>query len=133
MAHSDILKVAIARCKADASIAGVVGTKVYSNVPKDSISPPYLVVSWSDVVGLDDKSDDFVSGTLTIDYWDESQSDKGAIDMMNFLTDEFHKQPLTLTLGSTNLLITRQGYNVFLESDGVSHHGVITFNLLIED
>jgi hypothetical protein len=131
--HYDILGVAVTRCKADANISGLVGTAVYNNVPKGT-APPYLRVSWSDANNLPQKdSDIFTEGTLTFDFWTEAGGDKEVLDMMNYLTAEFHQVPLSLTQGSTNLLITRERYNTFLEGDGVSHHGVITFNLLIQD
>ena len=132
--HYDILGVAVARCKADANIASLVGTKVYNNVPKGTVRP-YLKVSWGDAVGLPDKTTGslFTEGTLTFDYWDESFGDKNALIMIDYLTDEFHMSTLALTLGSTNLLMTRSNYNTFLESDGVAFHGVINFKLLIED
>jgi hypothetical protein len=132
--HYDILGVAITRAKADANIASIVGTKIYNNVPKNT-SPPYLRVQWSEAQDMEDKTanSQFISGTLSFDFWTENFGDKDVLDMMNHLTDEFHLSPLTLTQGSTNLLITREGYNTFLEGDGLSRHGVITFNLLIED
>ena len=58
---------------------------------------------------------------------------KNILMMANYLTDEFHLNPLTLTLGSRNLLMMRERYNSFLESDGLAYHGIITFRLLVED
>lgn len=130
--HYDILGVAVARAKADANISSIVGSKVYNYVPKDE-EPPYLRVQWGEAEDMEDKNSQFIRGTLTFDFWTEAFGDKQVIDMMNYLTDEFHNSPLALTQGSTNLLITRQSYNTFLEGDGLSRHGVITFNLLIED
>ena len=132
--HSDILSVAVTRCKADANISSLVGNKVFNYVTKDE-TPPYLRVQWSDSEDMQDKDtgSQFISGTLIFDYWTETRGDKEVLDMINYITDEFHLQPLALTQGSTNLLITRQSYNTFLEGDGLSRHGVITFNLLIED
>lgn len=128
--HSDILKVAIARAKADANISADVGTRIYSHVPQNP-TPPYIRVRWGEVEDLGDKTADFITGSLVFDYWTNVQDEGPVIDMMNYLIDEFHKQPLTLTEGSTNLLLTLQSYNSILESD--AHHGVITFTLFIED
>jgi hypothetical protein len=130
--HSEILTVAVNRSKADANISSLVGTKVYNNIPKDE-SPPYLRIQWSEAESIDDKTSSFTRGTLSFDYWTAEDGDKEVLDMIDYLTDEFDKSPLNLTLGSTNLLMTRTGYNTFLEGDGLSHHGIINFNLLIED
>lgn len=130
--HSDILSVAIGRAKADPNISGVVGTKVYNHVP-DNTAPPYIRVQWGDVSDAGDKDSQFVEGSLTFDYWTEADGDKTVLDMINYITDEFHQVPLVLTQGSTNCVLTRETYNTFLEGDGLSHHGIITFSLYIED
>lgn len=130
--HSDILTKAVQRALADGNISGLVGTKVYNNVPKDTPAP-YLRIQWAEAVDIDDKSDQFTQGTLSFDYWTEQRGDKEVLDMMDYINSAFDRTPLVLTAGSTNLLITRTGYNTFLESDGLSHHGIITFNLLIEE
>ena len=65
--HSDILTKAVARALADANISGVVGAKVYNNVPKDT-APPYLRIQWGEAESIPDKSDLFTSGTLTFDF-----------------------------------------------------------------
>ncbi len=130
--HYEILTVAGARALADANISGLVGTKVYNNVPKGT-APPYLRVQWSSADDMPDKSERFTEGELTFDYWTGTDGDKEVLQMMDYLHAEFNEVPLVLTLGSTNLLMTSTGYNTFLESDGLSHHGIMTFNLLIED
>jgi hypothetical protein len=122
----------VTRAKADANISGVVGTKVYNNVPKDQ-APPYLRIQWSSANDLEDKSSRFTEGELTFDFWTEQDGDKTVLEMMDYIYDEFNDTPLALTAGSTNLLIQSTGYNTFLEGDGLSHHGIMTFNLLIED
>jgi hypothetical protein len=130
--HFDVLTVAINRALADANISDLVGTKIYNHIDKDE-SPPYLRVQWSSVEQLEDKSNRFSSGELTFDYWTEEDGDKTVLQMLDYLHDEFDNQVLALTQGSTNLLCTCTGYNTFLEGDGLSHHGIITFNLLLED
>lgn len=130
--HSDILTVAVARAKADANISSIVGTKVYNNVPKDT-APPYLRIQWGNAIDISGKTDEFTQGELIFDFWTESQGDKQVLNMIDYINDEFNRTPLVLTQGSTNLLMTRTGYNTFLEGDGLAHHGIITFNLLIED
>lgn len=130
--HSDILTKAVERALADSNISSVVGTKVYNNVPKDT-QPPYLRIQWGDVESVPDKSNLFASGTLTFDFWTEEDGDKQVLDMIDYITTAFDRIPLVLTEGSTNLLMLREGYNTFLEGDGVSRHGIITFNLLIEE
>lgn len=130
--HSDILKKAVTRALADANIASIVGDKVYTNVPKDT-APPYVRVQWSNVTDISDKTSEFVQGELTFDFWTDEYSDVQVLDMIDYINDEFNNSVLVLTEGSTNLLCTRTGYNTFLEGDGLSHHGIITFNLLIED
>jgi len=132
--HYDIITVAVARCLADANISSLVGTKVYNNVPKGTVRP-YLVVTVDDAVNLPDKTSGelFTELELTFDHWDESFGQKNILMMANYLTDEFHLNSLTLTLGSRNLLMMRERYNSFLESDGLAYHGITTFRLLIED
>ena len=130
--HSDILTKAVTRALADANISALVGTKVYNHVPKDT-APPYLRIQWGEVQVLPDKSDLFSEGQLTFDYWTDQDGDKEVLDMVDHITAAFHKIPLVLTEGSTNLLMLLDNYNTFLEGDGLSHHGIITFNLLIEE
>ncbi len=130
--HYEILEEAIARAKADANIASLVSDAVYNNVPKDT-PPPYLRVQWSDVEDLPDKTARFSQGVLTFDYWTSSRGDREVHIMMDYLYDEFNNNVLSLSEGSTNLLATSTGYNTFLEGDGLSHHGIMTFNLIIED
>jgi len=130
--HYEVLTQAVTRALADVNISGLVGTKVYNNVPLNT-APPYLRVQWSAANDMPDKSDRFTEGELTFDYWTGTDGDKEVLQMMDYIYTEFNSVPLVLTLGSTNLLMTSTGYNTFLESDGLSHHGIHTFNLLIED
>lgn len=130
--HYEVLGVAISRCLADANITSLVSTKIYNYVPKDTVAPPYLRVQWLDVEDIGDKGEDLVSGTLRFDFWTEEKGDKTCLQMVNYLRDEFHRQPLNLTLGSTNLLLTQKNYTTFLEGDGLSRHAVIDFHLIIE-
>lgn len=130
----EILTAAVVRALADGPIAAVVGTKVYNNVPKDSVAPPYLMVRFDNSEDLPDKTETFTSGELIFDYWVNADSgDIEVLKMVDYITTAFNNIPLVLSLGSTNLLMTRTRYNVFLESDGLSRHGVINFNLMIED
>lgn len=130
--HSEVLTVAINRCLADANISGLVGTKVYNFVDPNT-SPPYLRVQLEEMSDMGDKSAQMTEGNLRFDYWTEAEGDKTVLDMINYLTDEFHQNELTLSNGSTNLLMTRDSYNVFLEGDGDTRHGIVNFSIILEN
>ena len=130
--HFEILSVAIARAKADANIASIVGSKVFNYVPKDE-APPYLRVQVVEAEEIEEKSDSLFSRvTLRFDFWTESFGDKEVLEMIDYITAEFNKSPLVLTGGPTNINILRSNSVAFLEGDGLSRHGVVDFSLLME-
>lgn len=130
--HSEVLGEAITRAKADANISSLVGTKVFNFVDPNT-SPPYLRIQLEDVSDMGQKDGQLVEGNLRFDYWTEYEGDAEVLDMINYITDEFHQSELSLSEGSTNLLMTRESYNVFLEGDGDTRHGIVNFSIILEN
>lgn len=121
------------RLKNDATLQGLVGD-VYDSVP-DNAALPYVTIG-EDVITESDTADTLgVEASITVHVWTDTaggtRGRKQAKQIQGAIYDALHRANLTA-----------EGYKIyasdfvnsqsFKDADGLSWHGVQTFNLLID-
>jgi len=102
---------------------------VYDNVP-DNAAAPYVVIGDDTVAEFDTDGERGFEATVTIHTWSTYRGRSQVKEIMSAVYNALHRADLTV-----------QGYNLlgcdfefsetFLESDGVTRHGVQRFRILI--
>lgn len=109
----------------------VLSIPVYDNVP-DNAQAPYVVVGDDTLVEFDSDGASGFEATVTIHSWSVYRGRTEVKNIMGLIYDALHRAELNV-----------QGYNLlgcdcefsetFLESDGVTRHGVQRFRILIRE
>lgn len=135
------LKVAIiARLKANATIAGFVGAKVYDRPPqkadgKPDVASPYISMGPWQVVDAGADCIDGVEITAQIDAWSWGAGEAFGSAEVSKIADairrSLHDAEFTLT---TNALATieHELTRILRDPDGVTNHAAITFTAVVE-
>jgi hypothetical protein len=117
------------------AIFGVLNTglnvPIYDNVPDNAVAP-YVVIGDDTFVEFD--SDD-VSGfeaTITIHSWSIYRGRKQVKELMGNIYNLLHRAEFTVT-GYNLVGCDCEFSETFLESDGVTRHGVQRFRILIRE
>jgi len=130
--YKSVLKAIITALKADATISGIVGSRVYTNVPQNATFP-YMVVAIQSLP-FDTKTDNGMSHTIDISGYSRKNSPAQAADLRSAAYDIMHKGESNLTLDSGNLssmLYSGIG-NVLKEPDGVTWKSLLRFNAIVD-
>jgi hypothetical protein len=106
-------------------------TTVYDNVPDNAVAP-YVVIGDDTFVQMDTDLIVGFEATVTIHSWSKYRGRAEVKTIMGNIYDALHRAEFTV-----------QGYNLlgcdceysetFLESDGVTRHGVQRFRILIRE
>jgi hypothetical protein len=106
-------------------------TTVYDNVPDNAVAP-YVVIGDDTFVQMDTDLIVGFEATVTIHSWSKYRCRAEVKTIMGNIYDALHRAEFTV-----------QGYNLlgcdceysetFLESDGVTRHGVQRFRILIRE
>lgn len=129
--HKEVLEKAVAALLADAGVAAIVGTRVYSYLPQDEINPT-IRVRWDAASEWDTKDSQGFDGSLTVDFWtgDPTNRDDGpALEAADAINAALHLQEFTLT-GAQNLLVRFSSQTVVTEPDGATVHLIMRFRLI---
>lgn len=118
------------RLKADAQLVMLVGgdaSNIANHIPQDrSVEPGYVRARWDSVSEWDTKTSDGLEGDYIIDVWTERHGDKRVLEIFDRIYELLHNQPFTGG-SSQSLLLRFENSNIFVEPDGVTHHGVMNF------
>lgn len=134
----DTLQKAVAALRADSAVS-VFTTRIFDRVPqKPEPDSPYISLGPHDAVTDEDAQADCIDGielTFQIDVWSwgagEADTRDEASKICHAVRQALHRKPLTLTGGAKVEPYHRQT-RVFREGDGITNHGVITFDVLID-
>lgn len=139
----ELVLAAINKLRADASVAALVGTKIYDRVPERQtanglvadVSSPY--VSMGPVTAVSDDADciEALEITFQLDAWSWGDGDAyGSVEVRKIaglIKKALHRADLTL---STNALVSirHEMTRILRESDGVTNHAAIQFTATVE-
>lgn len=131
---SDVLHRAMRETLAGApAVAGFVAGRIYDYVPKGSDPPlPYIVFGafqvLDDGAGCIDGAEVFV----TLDVWSRDQRSIEAKRICAAVARTLNDADLDLGAEHRLVEMMHQSSNVFLDADGLTSHGVVTFRVLTE-
>lgn len=136
----ELITAIIAALKADATVSGYVGTKVFDRVPEKqngepSVATPYISMGPTSSVPDDFDCRDGEEITVQIDIWASGAGEAYTSTQCRKITDavkrRLHDADLTLT---ENALVTLQTelVRVFRDPDGVTYHGVVQMTATVE-
>lgn len=121
-----------AALRADPALKGLLGdpARVYDHVPADSTFP-YLVLGEATTLPFDAKTEDGMEQTLTLHAWSRARGLKETKDIMAAATAALDSQALGLS-GHTLILLRFEFAATFMESDGLTRHGVQRFRAITQ-
>ena len=139
--HTDILTKIIARLQGNAGVAALftdVTAQIKNHLPqltKDTAvlkRSPFMRVRWN--AGTDWSGKDFqgYQGAVVVDVWTTAHGDLEVLKIFDAVNLALHNQPLTLAQAE-NIKLQHDFSDVFIEPDGVTHHGVQRFDLIATD
>lgn len=103
---------------------------VYDSVPQDTTNFPYVNIG--DDTFTDFDGDDFTGfdGTLTIHTWSTADGRIETKNLQGEIYDLLHRANLVI-LGYNVITIDQVFADSFLETDGITRHGVQRFRILL--
>ena len=121
-----------AALRAAPAVKGLLGdpARIYDHVPPASPFP-YLVLGEATAVPFDAKTEDGMEQTLTLHAWSRARGLKETKEIMAAVTDALDSQALALT-GHVLVLLRFEFATTFLESDGLTRHGVQRFRAITQ-
>lgn len=115
----------------DAGVSSLV-TGVYDSVPETQ-KFPYIVVGEDDVNEWDTSSTFGADIVCTISIWSRDRGKKETKEIQGKIYEALHtQQDSAIFSGYDVVSIVWQNSTSFLESDGLTRHGISTFRLLID-
>ena len=117
---------------ADAGVKSLIGdpVRVFDHVPPESAFP-YLVIGEATSRPFDAKTHDGMEQTLTLHAWSRYRGLKEIKDIMAAVANALDQQALSLA-GHTLILLRFEFGTTFLDSDGLTRHGVQRFRAITQ-
>jgi Protein of unknown function (DUF3168) len=117
---------------ADAGVKALIGdpARIFDHVPPESVFP-YLVIGEATSTPFDAKTQDGMEQTLTLHAWSRYRGLKEIKDIMAAVSNALDQQALNLT-GHTLVLLRFDFGATFLDSDGLTRHGVQRFGAITQ-
>ncbi len=131
---SAALQVAIyARLTADAGVSALIGGRVFDLAPQGAL-PDFPYVSFGSVQVLDDGAAciDGAEVFVTLDAWSRVRGTMEAKRICAAVARALHEADLDLGPEHRLIEIMHRSSTVFLDADGLTAHGVMTFRALTE-
>lgn len=117
---------------ADAAVGALVGDRIYDGVPSNA-EFPYVSFGVSQQVTDDMDCIDGEQQYLQIDAWGRSQGrTRICKDIVAAVKGALHQQDLDLANGHALANLQVESIRVFLDSDGITAHGVISLRADVE-
>ncbi len=110
-------------------IEALKGKNYFNHIPQDQ-KCPFMRYRWSQAQSWDTKNSQGLNGTLTFDVWSDYRGDKEALEIQDILNDLFHENELKLTIGQ-NLILRRETADAFIEPDGITHHSISQYAMIV--
>lgn len=130
-----LLRLIVARLKADAGVAALVGARVVDK-PDPALALPYISIGPSDWVEDDAECIASRIEALQVDTWSEEGGQRESRAMVDAVTRAIRALGADPTavleahaLGGIRVVRAR----IFRDPDGVTHHGVVTVEAHLEE
>jgi hypothetical protein len=104
-------------------------TGVFDSVPDNYDQFPYVTIGEDVLTEFDTDSTNGFNGSITIHAWSRYDGRKEAKTIQGLIYDTLHKSTLPMT-GYAMILMRQESENTLLDPDGVTRHGVQTFNTM---
>lgn len=114
--------------KADATLAAIVDTRVYDNVPQKT-DYPYVAIGDDTFGDLGSHTFKGMEITVNIHCWSQYAGRKQVKQMMEAIYDLLHEGTLTLS-GHTVVFSRFEFAETMKDPDGVTHHGIQRFRVI---
>ncbi len=121
-----------ATLSADAGVKSLIGdpARIFDHVPPESVFP-YVVIGEASSGPFDAKTQDGMEQTLTLHAWSRYRGLKEIKDIMAAVANALDQQALNLA-GHTLILLHFEFGTTFLDSDGLTRHGVQRFRAITQ-
>lgn len=126
-----------AKLVADSAVTALATGGIFDHVPQtDDGKPlkgyPYIVIGDERV--LADNTDDSAGSEhdVQIDVWSEYRGHKEVKQILSAIHTALHRQPLTVA-DATFVNCEYETSDFFPEPDGLTHHGIIQFRVLLDE
>jgi len=104
---------------------------VYDDVPDNALAP-YVVIGDDTFIEFDSDDISGFEATITIHSWSAYRGRKEVKELMGSIYNLLHRAEFTVT-GYNLVGCDSEFSETFLESDGVTRHGVQRFRILIRE
>lgn len=127
----ELQKAIVAVLRADATLMGLIGERLYEDVPPN---PDYPYVTIGQTQEVDDSVEYLTSSTIYVDVhvWTTTKGYKECKRICSHIRALVHDKPLVLAEERLVTILHRVS-RVFPDGDTVTKHGVVTFNALTEE
>lgn len=122
--------VIVSRLKADATLAALIGGRVYDNVPSNPTFP-YISLGATDETSDDADCITALSISFQVDCWSRAVGFPEARKVADAVRRSLHEASLTLTSNALVSIQHRQT-RVFRDPDGLTNQAVLTFDIFVE-
>lgn len=128
-----VIQAIVARLNTEPTVSGLLGGKVYTDVPQQT-STPYAVLS-IDSNDWSTKSSSDMSHSLRIQTFSDKKGIKECLTIRSAIVDALDRQEANVTVsGATYVKIQKGGLNTaFKEPDGKTWQSVIQFDIVVQD
>ena len=119
--------------EADAGVKALVGdpARIYDHVPAKT-TYPYIHIGDGDGVDWSSKTFTGQDHTIELHIWSRYRGSKEIKNILSAIHDVLHEAALTVT--GHNLIILRFDFRTsFMDSDGLTRHGIIRFGALTHE
>lgn len=104
---------------------------VYDHVPQVSAFP-YIVIGDDTSIGFDTDESVGSESTLTIHVWSQYRGKMQVKEILQEIYDKLNRADIAVS-GCHLVECVAEFQETYLESDGLTRHGVIRFRLIVED
>jgi hypothetical protein len=104
---------------------------VFDDIPAGT-AYPYIVVGDSSQVNISTKTLDIHEYTINLHVWSQYRGKAEVKQIMDQIYTSLHDNGITLT-GATLVDIKQEFEETFVESDGITRHGVMRFRAVVSD
>lgn len=108
-----------------------IGHPVYDHVPQVS-AYPYIVIGDDTSIPFDTDASVGSESTLTIHVWSQYRGRLEVKDILEQIYDKLNRADIAVS-GCHLVECVAEFQETYLESDGLTRHGVIRFRLIVED
>lgn len=127
---SNVLRAMFERLSTDASVVALVGNRVFNHVPQTTPVFPYIRFFAVTNADWSSKGDQGLDQEFQIDIWSQQRGDLLVAEIADAVIAATHNLTLTLPAGELSVMLQHLQTLFLVESDGITHHGVVRLRQL---